>query len=182
MTATYLRQSFEYRREEYQYGQDGSVQQTVYTNGDEECDFIITHQYNSNGLPVRTETVLFNRSDPDDHPGLSIVVSSEIPERITTVETYRYNDRGLLVETITFRDNTEIHRTTYDYDEKGYPLPRHDLPYEYTYNAEGTLEQVWLLQGEYADGAAQLRSRTVYVTPENAHLLQEIMRTALYRL
>ena len=53
-------------------------------------------------------------------------------------------------------------------------LPSLDT-YEYVYNAKGILKGIWLVGKESAPGMVQLRSRTVYVTPENANQLQEIM-------
>ena len=57
-------------------------------------------------------------------------------------------------------------------------LPSRDT-YQYVYNEEGILEGIWMIYDDHAAGMALLRSHTVYVTPENACQLQEIMRTAL---
>jgi hypothetical protein len=75
--------------------------------------------------------------------------------------------------------NGEPFRTdTYEYDDNGYILPSRDT-FQYVYNVEGVLEGIWLIYDDWASGVAQLRSRTVYVTPENAQQLQKIMRNEL---
>ena len=160
-------------RIEYQY--DNNVQcilENSYLEG--EKDVTTRRQYNSDGLLISLE-----REYADGYH--DYILTEENGEEVTKEytytnrkETYCYNDRGLLAETVIYGDGQEFNRITYKYDNNGYVLPSMDT-YEYVYNAKGILKGIWLVGKESAPGMVQLRSRTVYVTPENANQLQEIM-------
>lgn len=168
----------EYLRDEYQYNSEGLlIRQTTYHDGEQ--SLARDYEYNELGQLIRMER---HATEPEieyiyeyDEAG------NEISKPITynhKTELYRYNDRGLLAETVAYADGAQYRTDTYEYDANGYLLPSRDT-YQYVYNAEGALEGIWLIYDDYAAGMALLRSHTVYVTPENACQLQEIMRTAL---
>ena len=164
-------------RIEYQYDNNGQcILENSYLEG--EKDVTTRRQYNSDGLLISLE-----REYADGYH--DYILTEENGEEVTKEytytnrkETYRYNDRGLLAETVIYGDGQEFNRITYKYDNNGYVLPSMDT-YEYVYNAKGILKGIWLVGKESAPGMVQLRSRTVYVTPENANQLQEIMRSEL---
>ena len=167
----------EFLRDEYQYNSKGlRIEQTTYLDGEQ--DMISKFEYNRAGLLTRLERTYV--SDQTDYI-LTNENGNEVTKEYTyTVhaETYRYNAQGLLVEIVYYADDLEIDRDTFEYDANGYVLPSMDT-YQYEYNAEGILETVWLVYEDWSAGAVQLRSRTVYVTQENARQLQEIMRNKL---
>ena len=160
-------------RIEYQYDNNGQrILENSYLEG--EKDVTTRRQYNSDGLLISLE-----REYADGYH--DYILTEENGEEVTKEytytnrkETYCYNDRGLLAETVIYGDGQEFNRITYKYDNNGYVLPSMDT-YEYVYNAKGILKGIWLVGKESAPGMVQLRSRTVYVTPENANQLQEIM-------
>ena len=160
-------------RIEYQYDNNGQrILENSYLEG--EKDVTTRRQYNSDGLLISLE-----REYADGYH--DYILTEENGEEVTKEytytnrkETYCYNDRGLLAETVIYGDGQEFNRITYKYDNNGYVLPSMDT-YEYVYNANGILKGIWLVGKESAPGMVQLRSRTVYVTPENANQLQEIM-------
>lgn len=164
-------------RIEYQYDNNGQrILENSYLEG--EKDVTTRRQYNSDGLLISLE-----REYADGYH--DYILTEENGEEVTKEytytnrkETYCYNDRGLLAETVVYGDGQEFNRITYKYDNNGYVLPSMDT-YEYVYNAKGILKGIWLVGKESAPGMVQLRSRTVYVTPENANQLQEIMRNEL---
>lgn len=168
----------EYLRDEYQYNSEGLLsRQTTYHDGEQ--SLARDYEYNAKGQLIRMER---NTTQPEieyiyeyDEAG------NEISKGITynhKTELYRYNDRGLLAETVAYADGVQYRTDTYEYDANGYVLPSRDT-YQYVYNAEGALEGIWLIYDDYAAGMALLRSHTVYVTPENACQLQEILRREL---
>lgn len=160
-------------RIEYQYDNNGQcILENSYLEG--EKDVTTRRQYNSDGLLISLE-----REYADGYH--DYILTEENGEEVTKEytytnrkETYCYNDRGLLAETVVYGDGQEFDRITYEYDDNGYVLPSMDTN-EYVYNSEGVLTGIWLVGKESAPGMVQLRSRTVYVTPENANQLQEIM-------
>ena len=168
----------EFFRDEYQYDRNGLlIRKAIYHDG--ELSLTLEYQYNEEGLLVRMDRT---STEPErdyvyEHDENGMEISKEINYRVKT-ETYRYNDRGLLAETVAYADGKEYQTDTYDYDANGYVLPSTDT-YEYVYNAEGVLQGIWLIYEDQAAGMALLRSRTVYVTPENARQLQDIMRAEL---
>lgn len=173
---SYCLEGSEYSREEYRYDENGCSLETGYDKGQKA--YTIKKQYNDAGQLIRSDEDYVN-------PQSYYIYTDENGETVdkevtytTRSETYRYNAQGLLVETVVYEDGKESARTAYDYDEYGYVLPRLDT-YDYVYSADGILEEIWLIYEDHAAGVAQLRSRTVYVTAENARQLQEIMRTEL---
>ena len=172
----YTLEGNEYSREDYEYSDKGCSRMTSYADG--EKVYTCEYQYNDAGMLVRENTSYVN---PQTYYTSVTQDGLEVEKEVTyteRAEAYRYNKNGLLVETVLYEDGKETERTAYDYDANGYVLPRLDT-YLYNYNADGILEQVWLIYEDHAAGAAQLRSRTVYVTADNARQLQEIMRTEL---
>lgn len=165
----------EYLRDEYQYNSKGlRTEQTTYLDG--EKDMVSKFEYNAAGQLVRLErTHIFKNESPDAESS-----GEEAPEYLYAVreETYRYNKKGQLVETVTYAEGQQTDQRTFAYDENGYVLPATDT-YEYVYNHEGVLQEIWLIYEDWSSGAAQLRSRTVYVTAENAHQLQRILHDQL---
>lgn len=173
MQKTHIWDGVEHLRDEYQYDQKGRcILQVTYFGG--EKDMTTERQYNSAGQLIKLERT---HVTPETYYTYDEDGDKEVTYTVRT-ETYRYNDEGLLAETVVYEDGKETDRTAYDYDSNGYVLPRLDS-YQYVYDAEGILEQVWLIYEDYSAGAALLRSRTVYVTPENANQIQEILRTEL---
>lgn len=175
--AIHCTEGSEYLRDEYQY--DGSGQrilQTTYIDGEQ--DMVSKFEYNRDGLLSRLE-----RTYADEQT--DYILTTENGEEVTKeytytvhAETYRYNDQGLKTETLYYADGQKINQDTFEYDANGYVLPSMDT-YQYQYNAEGVLEAVWLIYEDWSAGAAHLRSRTVYVTPENARQLREILHHEL---
>lgn len=173
LRAVHIWDGVESYRDEYQYDSNGRCSlQVTYIDG--EKDMTTERQYNSAGQLISIE-----REYADEN--YDYILTEEDGEEVTKEytytnrkETYRYNGQGLLAETVVYGDGQEIDRLTYEYDGNGYVLPSVDT-YEYVYNAEGVLEGIWLIYDDYAAGMAKLRSRTVYVTAENANQLQEIM-------
>lgn len=171
---SYRLEGTEYSREEYEYNANGACTRVVgYQDG--EPEYTTENQYNSDGLLIRSDTNYANQQsyytyDHDDN-GQEVTYT-------THSETYRYNDQGLLVETVVYEDSREVERTAWEYDRYGNVLPRLDS-YEYHYDPEGILTQIELTLEDRCAGIAQLRSRTVYVTRENARQLQQIMRQEL---
>lgn len=173
LRAVHIWDGVESSRIEYQYDSNGRrVLENSYIEGVK--DVTTRRQYNSAGLLISLE-----REYADGY--FDYILTEENGEEVTKKytytnrkETYRYNDQGLLAETVVYGDGQEIDRITYEYDSSGYVLPSTDT-YEYVYNSKGVLTGIWLIGEQYAAGMAQLRSRTVYVTPENANQLQEIM-------
>lgn len=167
----------EFLRDEYQYDSKGlRILQTTYIDGAQ--DMVSKFEYNRAGQLSRLERTYV--SEQTDY-----ILTTENGEEVTKeykytvhAETYRYNDRGLLAETVFYADGQEIDRDTFEYDANGYVLPSMDT-YQYKYNVEGILEAIWLIYEDWSAGAAQLRSRTVYVTAENARQLQQIMHDEL---
>lgn len=167
----------EYQRDEYQYDSSGLCTGMItYLEG--ELDMTCTNEYNQAGQLIRkhevytTEQSYITFLDKD---------GSEVEQEntyMTRTETYRYDDHGMLAETVLYEDDKETYRIGYDYDTSGYILPRLDT-YRYVYNVEGLLEGIWLIYEDSAAGMVLLRNRIVYVTPENARQLQEILRSEL---
>ena len=174
---THSAEGSEYLRDEYQYDSEGRrIQQTTYLDG--KRDTVSTFEYNSDGLLSRLERTYSEEQ-------IDYILTTENGKEVTNeykytvrTETYRYNAKGLLTETVYYADGQEIDRDTYKYDANDYVLPSNDT-YQYEYNSEGVLEKVWLIYKDCSSGAAQLRSRTVYVTPENARQLREILHHEL---
>ena len=167
----------EYLRDEYRYDSDGlCIQQITYLDG--EKDMVCENQYDQKGQLIqqqRTYTTPQSYYIYTDENGEA--VEKEVTYTVKT-EAYRYNVFGQLKETVTSEDGVETDRTAYRYDANGYVLPRLET-YMYDYSEEGILEEIWLICEDYASGVAHLRSRIVYVTPENARQLQEILRNEL---
>lgn len=166
----------EYSREEYEYVGNICVRQIGYDQGKKE--YTCENKYNQDGQLVCAETRYVN---PQTYC-MSVEENGETVEKEVTytvrTETYRYDDRGLLVETVVYEDGEESDRTTYDYDASGNIMPRLDT-YQYVYHVEGTPEGIWLIYEDHAAGMALLRCHTVYVTADNARQLRDIMRTEL---
>lgn len=172
----YKQENREYSREEYEYVGNICVRQIGYDRGVKE--YTCENEYNIDGQLICAKTSYVN---PQTY-GLSteengVTVETEVTYT-TKIETYRYNDRGLLVETVIYEDAEERDRITYEYDVNGNILPRLDT-YRYDYNVEGKPEGIWLLYEDHAAGMALLRCHTVYVTADNARQLRDIMRTEL---
>ena len=172
----YTLEGNEYSRLEYEYGEKGCIREVSYDDNQEV--YTCENKYNDAGQLIRMDV---RYTEPQTYYTYVTENGQEVETEVIYTErseTYRYNDQGLLVETVVLEDGNETDRTSYDYDANGYLLPRLST-YEYTYNAEGVLEQIWLIYEDDAAGAVQLRSRTVYVTPENARQLQDILRTEI---
>lgn len=178
LQVTHYAEGDEFFRDEYQYDSSGLlIRQTTYHDG--ELSLTRAYQYNEDGLLIRMERT---PTEPEieyiyEYDDNGMGVSKEITYRVKT-ETYHYNDQGLLAETVAYADGKEYQTSAYAYDANGYVLPSTDT-YEYVYSTGGRLEGIRLIYEDYAAGMALLRSRTVYVTPENARQLQDIMRAEL---
>lgn len=172
----YKQENREYSREEYEYVGNICVRQIGYDQGTKE--YTCENEYNKDGQLIRAETSYVN---PQTYY-MSTEENGETVEKEVTytvrTETYRYNDQGLLAETVVYEDGEERDRTTYDYDASGNIMPRLDT-YQYVYHVEGYPEGIWLIYEDHAAGMALLRSHTVYVTADNARQLRDIMRTEL---
>lgn len=178
LQAIHSSEGVEYLRDVYQYNSKGlPIQQITYIDGEQSLSR--EYQYNGAGQLIQMDRT---PAEPEieyihEYDETGMEVSRGITYN-TRTETYRYNDLGLLVETVVYADGEEFRTDTYDYDANGYVLPSTDT-YQYVYDAEGRLEGIWLIYEDHAAGMALLRSHTVYVTPENARQLQEIMRNEL---
>ena len=177
LKAVHSTEGSEFLRDEYQYDSKGQrIAQTTYLDGEQ--DMVTKYEYDSNGLLSRLE-----RTYTDEQTDYILTTENgteDTKEYTYTVHTtaYRYNDRGLLTEATYYADGQKMDQDTFEYDANGYVLPSADT-YQYEYDAEGVLEKVWVIFEDWSAGAAHLRSRTVYVTPENARQLQEILRNEL---
>lgn len=168
----------EFNRDEYTYDSNGRrISQVFYVDGKKE----LTREfyYDEAGYLIREERT---STEPEieyingqDEAGMDVSTSITYTEK---TQINRYNDQGFLAETVSYANGEPFWTDTYEYDDNGYILPSRDT-YQYVYNAEGVLEGIWLIYDDWASGVAQLRSRTVYVTPENAQQLREIMRKEL---
>lgn len=172
----YKQENREYSREEYEYVGDICVRQVGYDQGIKE--YTCENEYNIDGQLICSKTSYVNPQSYELYTDENGVIIEQEVTYTTRAETYRYNDQGLLVETVIYEDEEESDRITYDYDVNGNILPRLDT-YQYVYNVEGKPEGIWLIYEDHAVGMALIRCHTVYVTADNARQLQEIMRTEL---
>lgn len=173
---SYKQEDREYSREEYEYVGNICVRRIGYDYASK--TYTCENKYNKEGQLICTEISYVN---PQSY-FISAEEQGEIVEKEVTytvrTETYRYNDQGLLVETVVCEDGEERDRITYDYDVSGNILPRLNT-YQYVYNVEGMPEGIWLIYEDHAAGMALFRSHRVYVTADNARQLRDIMRTEL---
>ena len=168
----------EFNRDEYTYDSNGRrISQVFYVDGKKQ----LTREfyYDEAGYLIREERT---STEPEieyingqDETGMDVSTSITYTKK---TQINRYNDQGLLAETVSYANGEPFRTDTYEYDDNGYILPSRDT-FQYVYNVEGVLEGIWLIYDDWASGVAQLRSRTVYVTPENAQQLRKIMRNEL---
>lgn len=163
-------------QEEYEYVGDICIRQVGYDHGVKV--YTCENEYNIDGQLICAKTSYVNPQSYEMYTDENGVTVEKEVTYTSRTETYRYNDQGLLVETVVYEDEEESDRITYDYDVNGNILPRLDT-YQYVYNVEGKPEGIWLIYEDHAVGMALLRSHTVYVTADNARQLRDIMRTEL---
>ena len=172
----YKQDARETSREEYEYVGNICVRQIGYDHGVKA--YTCENEYNIDGQLICAKTSYVN---PQSYETSTVEDGVTVEKEVTytqRTETYRYNDQGLLVETVVYEDAEESDRISYDYDVNGNILPQL-ATHQYVYNVEGKPEGIWLIYEDHAAGMALLRCHTVYVTADNARQLRDIMRTEL---
>lgn len=150
----------------YEYdASDLLVTEVDYSDGQETCRR--ENEYDASGRLIYF-TIHYTEVD-DDNNGISHTEYST---------QYIYNEKGWLIETIQFENGVESFRDTYEYDEAGRILKNPEY-YQYVYDENGMLSRIRIAYDEWVTGDVVFHYRTVYVTPETAEALRQIINDEL---
>lgn len=162
----------------YSYDAGGNMVQSVhYKEGQEYCRTV--RQFDDAGRLIKSTTSY------TEEEGYYCYVPNEQGEQIWTyvgfMESaceYFYNEKGWLIEAVSYQDGKENNRVTYAYDDAGRLLFQWDY-YRYIYDADGMLSRVQIVYDEWAAGDVIFHYRTVYVTEQTAEALRQNLNKVL---